>query len=309
MLCPAQHTPMTPPPFNSKVRAPEAWRGALLLCALAAGLPGGAGAAAQQAPADSNAAAGEDRNPFADVTRPPWHDDPSVPRQQDPKALEVLRSGLKALGGEQAILDRQTIYIQRKIVSHDFPEPREGRHTIWFRRPNLFRKEVTYEGRRTIEAFDGHKAWFDDGKGPRVHGPARTASVLDGIKELDLPANYLDADLTYFNISQEIPGKLAHVVKVRKDGYTRELMFDVSNNLLVVSGEYENPWGATDRMAKFDRYRPVEGILVPFKVENWRSNRISSETEILEVRFNGPIDDALFAYPGDDAQSGKPPAP
>jgi hypothetical protein len=141
-----------------------------------------------------------------------------------------------------------------------------------------------------------------------VHGPARTASMLDGIQELDLPANYLDADLTYFNISQEIPGKLAHVVKVRKHGYTRELMFDVSTNLLALSGEYENPWGATDRMAKFDRYRPVDGILVPFKVENWRSNKISSVTEIQEIRFNGPIEDSLFVYPG-DAQSGKPPAP
>jgi hypothetical protein len=285
-------------------RAPIRFLGAALCLAGACFAAGGA--AAQSADPNTPAAGG--KNPFDDPSRPPWHDDPAVPRQQDPKALEVLKAGLKALGGEQAILDRQTIYIVRKITSYDFPEPREGRLTIYFRRPNLFRKEVSYEGNKLVEAYDGQKAWFDDGKGPKVHGPGRTASVLDGIQELDAPANYLDADLTYFNISQEIPGKLAHVVKVRKNGYTRELMFDVSTNLLAIAGEYENPWGATDRMAKYDRYRPVDGVLVPYKVENWRSNKLSSETEILEIKFNGPMDDSLFAYPG-DARSGKPAAP
>ena len=228
-----------------------------------------------------------------------WHDDPNTPRQQDAKALEILKAGIKALGGEEAILGRKTIHIKRKVVNHDYPEPREGTVSIWYKRPDKVRKEISYPPDPTrVEAFDGRDAWYDDGTGPKVWGAgSRTAAILDGIQELDLPANYLDADLTYFNISQEIPGKLAHVVKVRKNGYTKELMFDVSTSLLQVSGQYENPWGADDKMTRFDRYRPVEGMLVPYREERWRSNRMVTETEILEIKFNGPIDDALFSVP------------
>ncbi len=237
-----------------------------------------------------------------DPREAPWHDDPNTPPQQDAKALEILKAGIKALGGEQAILGRKTIYIKRKVTNYDYPEPKEGTITLWFKRPDKLRKEVDYPDRHHVEVFDGGRAWFDAGSGAHLRGSVVTASILDGMKDLDMPVNYLDADLTYFNISQEIPGKLAHVVKVRKDGYTKELMFDVTTNLLEVSGEYENPWGAADRMTKFDRYRPVDGILIPYRVENWRSNRMISVTEILEITFNQPIDDALFAYPGEGSE-------
>jgi hypothetical protein len=278
---------------------------ALSVCALlAAGASawGGAGAPAASArPADPNShkpgpvvtALG---SPQVSPQRPPWHDDPNIPRQQDPKALEILKAGIKALGGEEAIFGRKTIYIKRKVTSHEYPEPREGTVTIWFKRPNKIRKEISYPPDKTrVEAFDGQHSWYDDGTGPKVETQGvRAAAILDGIQELDLPASYLDAELTYFNISQEIPGKLAHVVKVRKNGYTRELMFDVGTYLLQVVAQYQNPWGADDKMTRFDRYRPVDGVLVPYREERWRSNRMVNETEIIEIRFNAPIDDALF---------------
>ncbi|HKY33439.1 MAG TPA: hypothetical protein VJV23_12975 [Candidatus Polarisedimenticolia bacterium] len=247
--------------------------------------------------------------PSGPIIFPAWFDDPNASRQQDPKALEILKAGIAALGGEEAILGRRTIYMKRKVVNHDYPEPREGTITIWFKRPNLLRKEIAYPHGRHIEAFDGERAWFDSGAGPQRRGDVLTASVLNGMTELDAPANYLSADLTYFNISQEIPGKLAHVVKVRKNGYTRELMFDVTTSLLEVAGEYENPWGATDKMTKYERYRPVDGMMVPWKVLNYRANALVTETEILEIKFNEPIDDALFMFPAPASASAPSPAP
>jgi len=246
--------------------------------------------------------------PPKDAKEAPWHDEPGVERTQDPKALEILTAGIDALGGKDAILGRSSIYIKWKVLNHEYPDVREGTITLWYRRaqdgqPEKMRKEIEYPGIRHVEVYDGKRAWYDSGDGPRMRGPLITASIRDGLEELDLPVNYLDAELTYFNISQEIPGKLAHVVKIRKNGYTKELMFDVSTNLLQVSGEYENPWGATDKMKKFERYRPVDGVLIPFRVENWRSNRMISETEILEVKFNEPIDDSLFSYPDSQAAS------
>ncbi|MGH9870548.1 MAG: hypothetical protein ACREAA_20620 [Candidatus Polarisedimenticolia bacterium] len=240
-------------------------------------------------------------DPSRPVALPPWFDDPNAARSQDPKALEILKAGIAALGGDQAILGRKTIYIKRKVVNHEYPEPREGTVTLWFKRPNLMRKEIVYPGQKHTEAFDGRRAWFDSGTGPRWRGDVLTASILNGMAELDVPANYLDAELTYFNISQELPGKLTHVVKVRKNGYTRELMFDVSTSLLEVCGEYENPWGATDKMTKYERYRPVNGVMVPYKVQNFRANTLISETEVLEVRFNEAIDDGMFRFPGSPA--------
>ena len=89
----------------------------------------------------------------------------------------------------------------------------------------------------------------------------------------------------------------SHVVKMRKNGYTKELMFDVDTHLLEITGEYENPWGSADKMTRFDRYRPVDGVLIPHRIEYWRGNSMTLETEIQEIKFNEPMDDVLFAYP------------
>ncbi len=245
----------------------------------------------------SNLSPNEFVDPRRPVTLPPWFDDPNAARSQDAKALEVLKAGIKALGGDQAILGRKTIYIKRKVINHEYPDPREGTVTLWFKRPNLLRKEIAYPQQKHVEAYDGRRAWFDSGAGPRWRGDVLTAAILNGIAELDLPANFLDAELTYFNISKEVPGKLTHVVKARKNGYTRELMFDVNTSLLEVMGEYENPWGATDKMTTYERYRPIDGVMVPHRVMNYRSSTLISETEIVEIRFNEPLEDTLFAYP------------
>lgn len=259
-------------------------------------------------PADPNngPAPPEFVDPNRPVALPPWFDDPNSQRTQDAKALEVLKAGIAALGGEQAILGRRTIYIKRKVVNHEYPEPREGTVTLWFKRPNLMRKEIEYPGQKHVEAYDGRRGWYDQGTGPRWRGDVLTASILNGMSELDVPANYLNAELTYFNISQEIPGKLAHVVKVRKNGYTKELMFDVNTSLLEVAGEYENPWGATDKMTRYERYRPVDGVMVPYRVQHYRANTMISETEVLDVKFNGAIDDGLFRFPGSPAAAAAP---
>lgn len=217
--------------------------------------------------------------------------------KQDPKALEVLEEAIQTLGGTEKILGRETIYVKRKITNYEYPDPVEGTLTIYYKRPDKFRKEIDYPNLKHTEVFNGAHAWFDQGTGPTLRGEAVTNSIRINLGELDIPANYLDAELTYFNISQEIPGKLAHVVKVRKDGYTRELMFDIETHLLEVSGEYENPWGATDKMTRYDRYRPVDGIMVPYVEEKWRSNRMITVSEIVEIEFNGSIDDALFQLP------------
>ncbi len=267
-------------------------------------------AAAGQGPCALASASASPADPNAGITQQkpagaaPWRPAPGSTAQQDPKALEVLKAGLKALGGEEAILGRKTIYVKRKVVNHEYPDPREGTILIHFKRPDKLRKEVIYPGRKTIEILDGQRAWIDDGSGPREKGSTLTAAMLDGLKEMDVPANYLDAELTYFNISQEIPGKLAHVVKARKNGYTRELMFDVNTNLLEVSAEYESPWGATDKMVRYERYRPVDGILFPYHEERWRSNRIILESDVIEVKFNSPMEDSLFQMPGVPAPAG-----
>jgi len=274
---------------------------------LGASLPLAQSGAGSASGSDPNSEAGAKQPPYTPALAP-WRDDPGTAPQQDPKALEILNAGLKAAGGVDAILGRKTIYIKRKITNHEYPEPRVGTITVWCKRPDKIRKEISYPDQKHIEVFDGRRAWFDGGQGPQFRGATMTAIIYDGMKELDIPANYLDADLTYFNISQEIPGKLAHVVKVRKNGYTKELMFDVTTHLLEVSGEYENPWGAADKMQKFDRYRPVDGIMVPHRIENWRSNRMVSETEILEIKFNGPVDDALFMVPSNTAPPHQPQA-
>jgi len=226
------------------------------------------------------------------------------PIRRDERAEQVLLAAIKAQGGQESISGRQTIYMRSTIKNYDYPEPQSGTITVWFKRPLKIRQEVTYPHTKEIRAFDGERAWVDAGKGPTLLGPLMARMMERGIRELDSPLLYTEGNLTYLSVAKDPKGRMTQKLSWRFQGYARDIMVDMATNRVLVIGEFDTPAGAISRMKVFDDYRPVQGMLVPFHQDTFRNDQRYSEVDVIEARFNSPIDDALFAFPAADAPSG-----
>jgi len=217
---------------------------------------------------------------------------------RDERAEKVLRAAIDSQGGEAAIRGRKTIFYKRKITKYDTPEPVSGTLTVWFKRPLKLRQEVAYAHQKQIRVFDGERAWLDEGDGPKLLGPLVGRMMERGIREIDAPLLYLEGSLRYLNVSKDMKGRLTQRLSWRNEGYARDLMIDVATNHLNMVGEYDTPVGAISRVKVFDDFRPVGKLVLPFRQVVLRNDQKYSETETLEIKFDEPIDDSLFEFPG-----------
>jgi len=234
---------------------------------------------------------------------------PGPPREEGPirrdeRAEQVLQAAIKAQGGLELISGRQTIYMRSTIKNYDYPEPESGTITVWFKRPLKIRQEVTYPHKKEVRAFDGERAWVDAGKGPELLGPLMARMMERGIRELDSPLLYTEGNLTYLSVAKDPKGRMTQKLSWRFQGYARDIMVDMSTNRVLVIGEFDTPAGAISRMKVFDDYRSVQGMMLPFHQETFRNDQRYSEANVIEARFNAPIDDALFVFPGQDSSAG-----
>jgi len=229
------------------------------------------------------------------------------PIRRDERAEQVLKAAIDAQGGRDSISGRQTIYIKTSIKNYDYPEPVSGTITTWFKRPLKIRQEITYPHKKEIRAFDGERAWIDSGKGASLLGPLAARMMERGIRELDSPLLYGEGNLSYLSVAKDPQGRMTQKLSWHHEGYARDIMIDMATNRVLVIGEFDTPAGAISRMRVYDDYRPVQGMWLPFHQETFRNDQRYSVTDVLEAKFNGPVDDALFAFPGSDGSGAASP--
>lgn len=92
--------------------------------------------------------------------------------------------------------------------------------------------------------------------------------------------------------------RVYHLILNKSDGDIDEFFIDVNNHLLhkmlrktIINGSEVNV------EIHFDDYRNIEGILLPFTVEQYFNGQLGMTVLIKEVKFNVEIDDNLFTKP------------
>lgn len=231
------------------------------------------------------------------------------PEDRDQRAEQVLQAAIKAHGGQDAIEGRQTIYVKWKITNFESPEPESGTIVTWFKRPMKIRKETTYPRRKEVRVYDGQRAWVDYGQGPQLLGSLMALMMERGILELDSPLLYQHGSLHYLSTGKDLKGRMAQRLSWREQGYARDILVDVATSRVLVIGEFDTPAGAISRMKMFDDYRPVQGVWVPYRQETYRNDQKFTEMEVLEAKFNLPIEDSLFEYTGKESRATSPAGP
>jgi photosynthetic reaction center cytochrome c subunit len=216
-----------------------------------------------------------------------------------PTIDQILDKYIQALGGADA-LSKITSYAGTG-TSTTFGADQINKAEIFAKAPDKYVTIVHQREGDMVRTYDGHDAWVVlpltvTGE-YQLTATAAEGGKLDG--QLAFPGNIK----TFFNtwkvsFPANIDGKDVNVVQgTGPGGFIATFYFDKQTGLLMRLVRYANSAvGRVPTQIDFSDYRPVAGVLMPFKRNyGWVSGR--EEYTLTEIRANVPVDDSKFVKP------------
>ena len=216
--------------------------------------------------------------------------------QGTPTADEIVAKNIEAKGGAARLKSIDTVRIMAAATVQGTITPM----VIELKRPNLRRQEVTINGQKIVQTFDGTTGWMLNpsvGDQP-VQMPAPQTASLKKDAEFDSPLlDYQSKGVKVaFAGTEDVEGRPAYHLKVTTpDGATRDYYLDAQTALefRVDAGVMQNGMQGMLSVAMSD-YRDVDGVKMPFSLKQSLNGRLVADLRVSTIELNVPLDASLF---------------
>jgi outer membrane lipoprotein-sorting protein len=176
--------------------------------------------------------------------------------------------------------------------------------TIQVRRPNQLRLEMTFQGKKVVQAFDGVTAWTIN---PLVDSEAKQSSA-DDTRAAQESSDFIGGNLVDYKSKGnsvelegqvEIDGAPVYKLKITKKSGSVEYDYLDAKSFLPVKTEGRRTQLGTEVLyeSKIADFKPVEGVLMPFSVTQMVNGKLAMEITIEKMDANVPVDEAVFKMP------------
>ena len=213
-------------------------------------------------------------------------------------ADEIIAKNLQAKGGVEKWKTIASVKMTGTLTAQGQDVPM----TVYTKRPNLLRQDITTPAGKVVQAFDGTTAWVippgaeaaREVAGPQADA-ARSNSDFDG-PLLDYAAKGHRVEL----VGREKVGsaEVHHLKLTRKDGGIEHYYIDVTSNLEVKRSAEMNAGGGKRTLeSELSNYKSVDGVMVPHTMTQSVDGAPVMQVKFSTVQFNVPMDDDLFRMP------------
>jgi len=219
---------------------------------------------------------------------------------------EVLAKNYQARGGLDKLQAVAAVKMSGKMVI-----PAQGLEmpmVLWQKKPNRMRVETTFQDKKIIQAYDGRKAWWImpfKSEAAQEMAPEQ-AKLLAEQADFENPLVVFKEKGYKLELQgrEDMAGTPVFKLKLTKAG-GREIYFyldadsgiELKSTLTLKSGEAE-----TLNEILYDDYKPVDGLLMPFSVENKVNGKTQVQMTMESIEINPVISDGLFTMPQNKAE-------
>ena len=215
---------------------------------------------------------------------------------------DIVAKNLQAKGGAEKWGSVNSVKMSGKIAVQGQELPL----TMFAKRPNMNRQEISLPDGKIVQAFDGTTAWVIN---PMMGSD--TPQVVPG-SIADMMKNSADFDGALINYKSkghtiELVGKekladkdVYHLKVTMKGGQVQHYFIDAESGLeLKTSAEVDMGMGGPKQKldTEMSNYKQVNGIMLPHTVKQLINGKPSVEMSVTAVEFNAPVDDAIFKMP------------
>jgi hypothetical protein len=221
-----------------------------------------------------------------------------------PSVDQILDKYIQALGGAEQLAKLTSYTAKGTTLLYD--ASRKDPVEIYAKAPDRVVTIVHQREGDLARTFDGYDAWVilpaTVVKEYQLHASAREGGKLDA--QMAFPGG-IKQFFTTWRVSDPatLDNRDVYVVQgSRAPGFITTFYFDKQTGLLTRMVRYaDSAVGRVPTQIDFSDYRPVAGVMMPFKrIFGWVSGR--EEYTLTEIVPNVSIDDAKFAKPVARAQ-------
>ncbi|HET7451352.1 MAG TPA: hypothetical protein VFL12_01305 [Thermoanaerobaculia bacterium] len=218
---------------------------------------------------------------------------------------DVIARHIAARGGMDKIKAIQSVDMAVKANQQGLEFP--GR--LQWKRPDKMRLEMTIQGKTLVQAYDGKTAWtimpFLGSSDPQVMAADEAKEVIE---QADLDGPIVDAKAKGNTVElvgkEDVDGAPAEKLKVTlKNGDVSYVYIDAETGLTLKETSKRKQQGSEIEIDSYmTNYKPVDGVLFPFAIENKVQGKSVGQFTITDVKPNVTIDDQAFVMPAPAAK-------
>jgi hypothetical protein len=216
----------------------------------------------------------------------------SLLNAQVPTVDEILQHFVTALGGKSELEKIRTMVLRGSL---ELPDLKANGATVeYFKYPDHFVAVSEIFGHGTAKVvYDGHDAWrVDPSHGfTRISGPDLADMIRRAHIHWNLPELYPDI---HIKSHETTAGEDTWNLEANVEGSTYDFFFSVKTGLLVRFDTDQHVTNGSTSVVISD-YRSVGKVLFAFGAAQIAGSSVKWVRKLTEVKFNGPINDSIFA--------------
>jgi outer membrane lipoprotein-sorting protein len=211
---------------------------------------------------------------------------------------EIVAKNLKAKGGVEKWKSISTV----KMTGTFSAQGMDGPMSLLAKRPNLSRQEITMNGRKLVQAFDGTTPWMilPDSGMAREMPPAQGESVRNNA---DFDGPLMDYQAKGHKI--ELVGKekvggteVYHLKLTKKGGSIEHYYLDTESGIEVKRTVDVDASGVKQTVeTELSNFKSIDGIMIPHVMKQTVNGTPVAQMTVEKIEFNAPIEDSLFRMP------------
>ncbi len=177
----------------------------------------------------------------------------------------------------------------------------------WQKAPDKLRVETTIQDRKVIQGFDGRAAWWLNpmlAPGAREMPAGQAALFREQAEFADPLAAYKEKGYKLELLGrEELDGKPAFKLLLTRSAGKEIFFYLDAESGVVLKSSRAMAAGDAASVAEivYTDYRPVDGQLMPFAIENRVGGKTQARLVLETVVFNPAVSDGLFAMPAEKA--------
>jgi hypothetical protein len=214
----------------------------------------------------------------------------------DGAARRIIAEMITAYGGKEAI-SRITSVAARGTIT-DYLKGVEGGYARFFQRPGRLRIEIMPANGGEIRILDHGRGWQRLGGEYREVRPATLQSMIYQYSYLDLPMGLADDRYPVsYGGSRDLDGRVADLLLIEPAGAPLlRVLVDRETHLIArVAANFDMGMGASELVTRYEDFRPVAGVLFPFRLINHAAALRLSTIAIASLEVNGTMGPELFS--------------
>ena len=212
---------------------------------------------------------------------------------------KILKNHFEAVGQDK-LVKLKTLIFSGKVIQGGMELP----FNMYTSRPLKFRMDITVQGQKIVQAFDGEIGWYiNPMMGTMDPQDMNPDQIKDMKKQADMDGDFYEYEKKGSKLelvgTEDFEGTEVYKLKLtdKEDDITYYFMDSETFVIIKTTSKRMIQGTEVESESLLSNYQMIDGIAFPFSISSGANGQTMVEIEMDNVEFDEKLEDAFFAKP------------